>query len=157
MGAPPSWITNARRGPTSAGAGSVDVYASTLLDSDVVAAYQGTEAADHGEAFDPTPQNLEARIVRRTLANGLRDAFVIRYALGEQTALRIHHDVAQVSASIMRSQSAPFSSASWTRTSTRFGRRWDAAWSRSKAKRGARSNCDTPKGSTCRPSAARWN
>ncbi len=31
---------------------------------------------------------------------GLRDAFVIRYALGEQESLRIHHDVAQVSASI---------------------------------------------------------
>jgi hypothetical protein len=32
--------------------------------------------------------------------HGLRDAFVIRYALGEQESLRIHHDVAQVSASI---------------------------------------------------------
>lgn len=31
---------------------------------------------------------------------GLRDAFVIRYAMGEQESLRIHHDVAQVSASI---------------------------------------------------------
>ena len=31
---------------------------------------------------------------------GLRDAFVIRYAMGEQEHLRIHHDVAQVSASI---------------------------------------------------------
>lgn len=32
--------------------------------------------------------------------HGLRDAFVIRYALGEQEHLRIHHDVAQVSASV---------------------------------------------------------
>ncbi len=31
---------------------------------------------------------------------GLRDAFVIRYAQGEQESLRIHHDVAQVSGSI---------------------------------------------------------
>lgn len=31
---------------------------------------------------------------------GLRDAFVIRYALGEQESLRIHHDVAQVSATV---------------------------------------------------------
>lgn len=31
---------------------------------------------------------------------GLRDAFVIRYALGEQESLRIHHDIAQVSASV---------------------------------------------------------
>lgn len=32
--------------------------------------------------------------------HGLRDAFVIKYALGQQTELRIHHDIAQVSASI---------------------------------------------------------
>ena len=32
--------------------------------------------------------------------HGLRDAFVIKYALGEQESLRIHHDVAQVSASV---------------------------------------------------------
>jgi hypothetical protein len=32
--------------------------------------------------------------------HGLRDAFVIRYALGEQEALRAHHDVAQVSATV---------------------------------------------------------
>jgi hypothetical protein len=32
--------------------------------------------------------------------HGLRDAFVIRYAIGEQDSLRIHHDVAQVSASV---------------------------------------------------------
>ena len=32
--------------------------------------------------------------------HGVRDAFVIRYALGEQESLREHHDVAQVSASI---------------------------------------------------------
>ncbi len=30
--------------------------------------------------------------------HGLRDAFVIRYAMGEQESLRVHHDVAQVSA-----------------------------------------------------------
>ena len=32
--------------------------------------------------------------------HGLRDAFVIRYAPGEQESLRIHHDVAQISGSI---------------------------------------------------------
>ena len=32
--------------------------------------------------------------------HGLRDAFVIRYAIGEQESLREHHDVAQVSGSI---------------------------------------------------------
>lgn len=33
--------------------------------------------------------------------HGLRDAFVIKYALGEQEELRIHHDVAQVSMSVV--------------------------------------------------------
>lgn len=32
--------------------------------------------------------------------HGVRDAFVIRYAMGEQEALRAHHDVAQVSATV---------------------------------------------------------
>jgi hypothetical protein len=32
--------------------------------------------------------------------HGVRDAFVIRYARGEQESLREHHDVAQVSASV---------------------------------------------------------
>jgi len=32
--------------------------------------------------------------------HGLRDAFVIRYAAGEQEELRLHHDIAQVSATI---------------------------------------------------------
>lgn len=31
---------------------------------------------------------------------GLRDAFVIRYREGEQESLRLHHDIAQVSASV---------------------------------------------------------
>jgi 2OG-Fe(II) oxygenase superfamily len=33
--------------------------------------------------------------------NGLRDAFVIKYALDAQTELRVHHDVAQVSGSVL--------------------------------------------------------
>lgn len=32
--------------------------------------------------------------------HGLRDVFVIKYALGQQEHLRMHHDVAQVSASV---------------------------------------------------------
>lgn len=36
--------------------------------------------------------------------HGLRDVFVIRYAMGEQEHLRMHHDVAQVSASVKLNQ-----------------------------------------------------
>jgi zinc protease len=47
-----------------------------------IAAYKGTEAADLGEAFDPTPQNIEARLVRRTLANGIRVALLPKKTRG---------------------------------------------------------------------------
>jgi len=47
-----------------------------------VAAYKGTEAADLGEAFDPTPQNIESRLVRRTLANGIRVALLPKKTRG---------------------------------------------------------------------------
>jgi zinc protease len=34
--------------------------------------YKGGEAVQQGEVFDPTPQNIEARVVRATLPNGLK-------------------------------------------------------------------------------------
>jgi hypothetical protein len=57
--------------------------------------------------FDDVQQDLGLRIWPRLRTvwpyidyYGLRDVFVIRYALGEQEHLRIHHDVAQLSASV---------------------------------------------------------
>src|SRR4029079_9533564 len=38
--------------------------------------YRGSELVDAGEAFDPTPQNIEARVQRKTLANGIKVAFL---------------------------------------------------------------------------------
>jgi zinc protease len=37
-----------------------------------VSGYRGEKAVALGEAFDPSPQNIEAHLVRRTLANGIR-------------------------------------------------------------------------------------
>jgi zinc protease len=34
--------------------------------------YKGGEAISAGEAFDPTPKNIEGRVIRRTLPNGLK-------------------------------------------------------------------------------------
>ena len=34
--------------------------------------YKGGAAIQQGEAFDPTPQNIEARVIRATLPNGLK-------------------------------------------------------------------------------------
>lgn len=37
-----------------------------------LAGYKGGEDPEQGEAFDPSPQNIEARLIRKTLANGIR-------------------------------------------------------------------------------------
>lgn len=57
--------------------------------------------------FETVQQDIGMRIWPRLRTawpyidyHGLRDVFVIRYALGEQEHLRIHHDVAQVSGSV---------------------------------------------------------
>jgi len=55
----------------------------------VVAAYQGTEAADQGEAFDPTPANIEQRLVRRTLANGIRVALLPKKTRGASVIVSV--------------------------------------------------------------------
>jgi hypothetical protein len=58
--------------------------------------------------------------------HGLRDAFVIRYAPGEQEELRIHHDVAQVSASVKlnagyRGAELEFPRQAWTNARVQVG------------------------------------
>jgi zinc protease len=44
--------------------------------------YKGSENFDAGEAFDPTPQNIEARVIRRTLANGIKVALLPKKTRG---------------------------------------------------------------------------
>ncbi len=45
-------------------------------------AYRSSENVDAGEAFDPTPQNIEARVIRRTLANGIKLALLPKKTRG---------------------------------------------------------------------------
>ena len=47
-----------------------------------VANYQGREELQRGEAFDPSPQNIEARLIRRELANGIRVALLPKKTRG---------------------------------------------------------------------------
>ena len=76
-------------------------------DDDPVGSYDLSLAAISPRLFEAFENDIGARMWP-TIRNwwpivdyhGLRDAFVIRYALGEQEELRLHHDVAQVSASI---------------------------------------------------------
>ena len=48
----------------------------------LVADYKGKEAVKAGEAFDPTPENIEARIIRVTLDNGFKLAMLPKETRG---------------------------------------------------------------------------
>ncbi|MEK6245488.1 MAG: pitrilysin family protein [Pseudomonadota bacterium] len=50
--------------------------------SAVLDAYRSSENVDAGEAFDPTPQNIEARVLRKTLANGIKVALLPKKTRG---------------------------------------------------------------------------
>jgi 2OG-Fe(II) oxygenase superfamily len=74
---------------------------------DPVPGHEVSLAVISPQLFEHVQQDLGMRIWPRLRTAwpyidyyGLRDVFVIKYALGEQEHLRIHHDVAQVSASV---------------------------------------------------------
>lgn len=74
---------------------------------DPVPGYEVSLAAISPRLFEAVEQDIGARMwpaIRQWWPyvdyHGLRDVFVIRYAMGEQEELRMHHDIAQVSASI---------------------------------------------------------
>ncbi len=76
-------------------------------DDDPVPGYEVSLAAISPRLFEAVENDIGARMwpaIRQWWPyvdyHGLRDVFVIRYALGEQEELRMHHDIAQVSASI---------------------------------------------------------
>ena len=54
-----------------------------------VAGYQGRAAVAAGEAFDPSPQNIESRLVRRELANGIRAVLLPKKTRGETVHLSL--------------------------------------------------------------------
>ena len=47
-----------------------------------LASYRGGAALEAGESFDPSPANIEARVIRRELANGIRVALLPRKTRG---------------------------------------------------------------------------
>ncbi|MDH4173308.1 MAG: insulinase family protein [Betaproteobacteria bacterium] len=51
--------------------------------------YQGGATLAKGEAFDPSPQNIEARLQRRTLANGVRVALLPKRTRGATVVAKI--------------------------------------------------------------------
>ena len=76
-------------------------------EDDPVPGHEVSLAVISSRLFDAVQDDVGVRIwpqLRRVWPyidyHGLRDVFVIRYAMGEQEHLRVHHDVAQVSASV---------------------------------------------------------
>ena len=57
-----------------------------------LAEFRSSETVQAGEVFDPTPANIEARVIRHTLANGIKIALLPKKTRGEtvQYQLRLH-------------------------------------------------------------------
>ena len=79
----------------------------TPQDDDPVPGHEISLAAISPKLFEAVENDIGARMwpaIRQWWPwidyHGLRDTFIIHYAIGEQEELRMHHDVAQVSASI---------------------------------------------------------
>ncbi|MSP98084.1 MAG: insulinase family protein [Betaproteobacteria bacterium] len=47
-----------------------------------LAGYTGGQPPELGDAFDPSPENIEARVIRKTLANGIRVALLAKKTRG---------------------------------------------------------------------------
>ncbi len=52
--------------------------------------YKGGEAVQQGEVFDPTPQNIEARVIRTTLPNGMKLAMFPKKTRGGTVVAQIN-------------------------------------------------------------------
>jgi zinc protease len=57
--------------------------------NEIVKDYKGTQAVAQGEAFDPSPANIESRTVRTELANGMKLALLSKKTRGESVEARI--------------------------------------------------------------------
>ena len=55
-----------------------------------LAGYRGRETVDAGEAFDPSPRNIEARVQRRTLANGIHAALLPKRTRGAKVVAQLN-------------------------------------------------------------------
>jgi zinc protease len=55
----------------------------------LVEGYKGKAQVAAGEAFDPTPQNIEKRVKRSVLAGGVKAAFLAKKTRGEMVNLRL--------------------------------------------------------------------
>lgn len=67
---------------------TIPVIADATIDS-VANAYRGRAAIAAGEAFDPSPANIDARTVRGQLANGFKMVMLPKQTRGNQVSVRV--------------------------------------------------------------------
>ena len=77
--------------PTEQTAARAEIPARPDL-SKALAGYTGGTQLESGEAFDASPENIENRVIRKTLANGIRIALLPKKTRGQQvlTSLALH-------------------------------------------------------------------
>ena len=57
---------------------------------EALAGYRGRDALDAGEAFDPSPRNIEARVQRSTFANGMQAALLPKRTRGAKVVVQLN-------------------------------------------------------------------
>ncbi|HLX30369.1 MAG TPA: pitrilysin family protein [Casimicrobiaceae bacterium] len=84
--------------------------------------YKGEAAVAAGEAFDPTPANLEARTQRFALSNGMKVAFLPKKTRGETAQIEIRLDLGDVESLANTSPTSTLTAAMLERGTTKHDR-----------------------------------
>lgn len=88
----------------------------------MVAGYTGRGTVAEGEAFDPSPANIEARTVRYTLPNGMEVALLPKETRGDLTMVRLRLAFGDEESLMGRSTAAELAGAMLMRGTTRRSR-----------------------------------
>jgi zinc protease len=87
-----------------------------------LAAYKGAESIEAGEGFDPSPANIEERLVRKSLANGIRLALLPKKTRGGNVHLSLSLYWGDESSKEKRATACSLASAMLMRGSSRHTR-----------------------------------
>jgi zinc protease len=90
--------------------------------SAMVRDYRGREAVAEGEAFDPSPTNIEARTMRYVLPNGMEVALVPKQTRGDLAMVRLRLAFGDEQSLMNRSTAAELAGAMLMRGTTRLDR-----------------------------------
>lgn len=88
----------------------------------LLAGYTGRAAVAQGEAFDPSPANIESRVIRRTLPGGIKLAMLPKKTRGEQVVATLTLRWADEESKAGRSMACSVAGAMLTRGTTERNR-----------------------------------